>query len=619
MAATGFTPIQLYYSTTAAAAPAAGNLVTGELAINVTDGKLYYKDNGGVVRLLADRASTTPVTTLSFGTTGLTPSTATSGAITVAGTLAVANGGTGSTTASGARTNLGASTLGANVFTITNPSAITFPRFNADNTVSALNAADFRTAIGAGTSSTTGTVTSITAGTYLTGGTITTSGTIAVDATSANTASKVVARDGSGNFSAGTITATLSGNASTATTATNLAGGAFGSFPYQVSANTTTFVPGGSSGDVLIYGVVPGFAPASTLTGLNASNISTGTLANARTTASSTLIPSSIVARDASGNFTAGTITAALNGNASTATSASTATNATNATNATTATNSILASVATSATASAFKVPFANTTASTSGFYGLLQDSEATFTYNPSTNTLTAGTFSGTLAGNALTATSATTAATLLTARTINGVSFNGSANITITATATNALTLGTGLTGSSYNGSGAVTATVSYGTTAGTACQGNDSRLSDSRQATNTNTQLASLGVGTAASGTAGEIRATNNITAYYSSDRSLKENIQDVPNALDKVCSIGSKTFDWTDEYIASKGGEDGYFVQKSDFGVVAQDVQAVFPQAVRTRQDGTLAVDYEKLATLAFGAIKELVKRVEALESK
>lgn len=124
---------------------------------------------------------------------------------------------------------------------------------------------------------------------------------------------------------------------------------------------------------------------------------------------------------------------------------------------------------------------------------------------------------------------------------------------------------------------------------------------------------------VGTTADPGAGAIYATGNITAYYSSDRTLKENIQDVPNALSIVSAIGSKTFDWTDAYIASKGGEDGYFVQKSDFGVVAQDVQAVFPQAVRTRQDGTLAVDYEKLATLAFGAIKELAKRVEALEAK
>lgn len=53
MSQTGYTPIQLYYSTTAAAAPSAGNLAAGELAINITDGKLYYKDNGGVVQTLA--------------------------------------------------------------------------------------------------------------------------------------------------------------------------------------------------------------------------------------------------------------------------------------------------------------------------------------------------------------------------------------------------------------------------------------------------------------------------------------------------------------------------------------------------------------------------------------
>jgi hypothetical protein len=135
----------------------------------------------------------------------------------------------------------------------------------------------------------------------------------------------------------------------------------------------------------------------------------------------------------------------------------------------------------------------------------------------------------------------------------------------------------------------------------------------------TASNTTLNSLGVGTAASGTTGEIRATNNITGYYSSDKKLKENIQDVTNALNIVCAIGSKTFDWTDAYLEAHGGEDGYFLRKSDFGVIAQDVQSVFPQAVRTREDGTLAVDYEKLAVLSFGAIKELVKRIEVLESK
>jgi hypothetical protein len=98
-------------------------------------------------------------------------------------TIAVAYGGTGATTAPAARTNLGATTLGSNIFTITNPGAITFPRFNADNTVSALSDSAFRAAIGAGTSSTTGTVTSVATGDGLTGGTITGSGTLSVDST----------------------------------------------------------------------------------------------------------------------------------------------------------------------------------------------------------------------------------------------------------------------------------------------------------------------------------------------------------------------------------------------------------------------------------------------------
>ena len=116
------------------------------------------------------------IPTLNQNTTGT--------AANVTGTVAIANGGTGATTASAARTNLGATTAGANLFTVANPSAITFLRINADNTVSTLSATDFRTAIGAGTSSTTGTVTSvgITAGTGLSvsGSPITSSGSITV-------------------------------------------------------------------------------------------------------------------------------------------------------------------------------------------------------------------------------------------------------------------------------------------------------------------------------------------------------------------------------------------------------------------------------------------------------
>jgi uncharacterized cupin superfamily protein len=94
MAQAGYTPIQLFYSNTATNVPAA--LANGELAINQADGKLYYRNNAGTVTLFAP--TITAVSTISFGSTGLTPNTATSGAVTVAGTLVSGNGGTGFST-----------------------------------------------------------------------------------------------------------------------------------------------------------------------------------------------------------------------------------------------------------------------------------------------------------------------------------------------------------------------------------------------------------------------------------------------------------------------------------------------------------------------------------------
>jgi len=70
MAQTGYTPISLYYSTTAAAAPTNTNLANGELAINITDGKLFYKDNSNVVQVIGWK--TVPV---SAGGTGVTSAT----------------------------------------------------------------------------------------------------------------------------------------------------------------------------------------------------------------------------------------------------------------------------------------------------------------------------------------------------------------------------------------------------------------------------------------------------------------------------------------------------------------------------------------------------------------
>jgi hypothetical protein len=101
MAQSGYTPILIYASGTATNVPLAANLTSSasgaELALNYADGKLYYKDSGGVVQILASKAGNVNVSSFSAGTTGLTPNTATTGAVTLAGTLVVGNGGTGLT------------------------------------------------------------------------------------------------------------------------------------------------------------------------------------------------------------------------------------------------------------------------------------------------------------------------------------------------------------------------------------------------------------------------------------------------------------------------------------------------------------------------------------------
>ena len=94
MAATGYTPISLYYSATASAVPLAANLVAGELALNTNDGKLYYKSSGGSVTLLAAAtAATGTVSSVAQSFTGGLISVGGS-PITTSGTLALTVAGT---------------------------------------------------------------------------------------------------------------------------------------------------------------------------------------------------------------------------------------------------------------------------------------------------------------------------------------------------------------------------------------------------------------------------------------------------------------------------------------------------------------------------------------------
>jgi hypothetical protein len=364
------------------------------------------------------------------------------------------------------------------------------------------------------------------------------------------------------------------------------------------------------------------------------------------------------------------------------------------ASSATTATNATNVALTTSAGNSSFKVPFANTTASTTGNYGLLQDSLAEFTYNPSTNTLTVANVSG----NASTATSATqyagVAQVTYSASIKSGFNVTGGGTITVNASgsvlwATRFIVISNGF-GANFSTSGyfditcptsgTITGVGSHANVTATAagitmgawdalyyvlpigsaftsatanfriatytaaldvphnwlliairngddgtfnfCNGMRLRLSESAAASTSGSaypQFSALGVGTAASATTGEIRATNEITAYFSSDRNLKENIQPIENALGKLRQITGVMFDWIDEEVDKRGGEDGYFVRKHDTGIIAQDVEVVLPEVVATREDGYKAVRYEKLAGLIIQSINELADQVDEIKKR
>ena len=119
-------------------------------------------------------------------------------------------------------------------------------------------------------------------------------------------------------------------------------------------------------------------------------------------------------------------------------------------------------------------------------------------------------------------------------------------------------------------------------------------------------------LGVGTATPSTVGLIRATNDVIAFFGSDERLKENIFTISGSLDKLIQIRGVEFDWrTMPGIHENEGH--------DIGVIAQEIEKVLPEIVTTRDNGYLAVKYEKLVALLIESNKELLKRVEALEEK
>ena len=171
----------------------------------------------------------------------------------------------------------------------------------------------------------------------------------------------------------------------------------------------------------------------------------------------------------------------------------------------------------------------------------------------------------------------------------------NGAGAITVNNTGVTSNVAGTGVTVSGATGA----VTVSIGQAV----------------ATSSNVQFNSVGVGTAGSGTAGEIRATNNITAYYSDIR-LKTKVGDITDPLGKVRQIETMLYHANETAV-----ELGYDASIIEVGLSAQSVQAVQPEAVAPApiDDKYLTVRYERLVPLLLESVKALEDRIIELEAK
>lgn len=472
-------------------------------------------------------------------------------------------------------------------------------------------------------------------------------------ADSANGASTIVLRDANGSFAANTITAidvnstnvtattgsftSVSGNgvALTAINASNVTSGTLDNARTTGntanSANTIVLRDAtGNFGANTISGAFSG--DGSAINAINASNISSGTIDNSRTTAASANGASTIVQRDAGGNFAANTITANISGdisggtniNASNITSGTINNARTTASSANGASTIVLRDVngsfdanvvnATNLSGGGTSITSMNASNLSAGTVDSARVS-GSYTGITGVGTLTAGTWNA----NSISTTYTDAKVTSIAAGT--GISVNASTGaVTITNGGVTSAVAGTGISVSGATGAvtftnGGVTSAVA-GT--GVSVSGGTGAVTFSigqAVSTGSSVQFGSLGVGTAASGTTGEIRATNNVTAFYSDER-LKTKTGNIENALDKVCQIETMLYHANEIAVAL-----GYDASISEVGVTAQSVQKVQPEIVAPApiDDKYLTVRYEKLVPLLIEAIKELKAEVDALKGK
>ena len=106
--------------------------------------------------------------------------------------------------------------------------------------------------------------------------------------------------------------------------------------------------------------------------------------------------------------------------------------------------------------------------------------------------------------------------------------------------------------------------------------------------------------------------IHSTGDVVAFYVSDERLKNNIQEIPNALEKVKSLRGVEFNWNEL-------QDTYPSGSLDSGVIAQDVQKVLPQLVRENHGGYLGVKHDRLVGLLIEGVKEQQKQIDELKQE
>jgi hypothetical protein len=112
----------------------------------------------------------------------------------------------------------------------------------------------------------------------------------------------------------------------------------------------------------------------------------------------------------------------------------------------------------------------------------------------------------------------------------------------------------------------------------------------------------------------TSGNIKAVADVYAYSSSDPILKENKELIDNPLEKICKLGGYSFDWKES-----AKEHGDHLKGKDYGVMADEVQSLFPELVQTRDNGIRAVNYDKLVPLLIEGIKELKEELNMIKGE